>query len=410
MTQENGAKAVSDGAKQAVEETSQKTNPGKGPLFQLLDYGQSVWYDNIARGLLKDGSIRKLVEESGVRGMTSNPAIFEKAISGGADYDEQMKDLIRQGKNAEEIFRAVAIKDISDAADILRPVYDSSKGLDGYISIEVSPTLAHDTEGTLKDAHYFYNAINRPNIMIKVPATPEGIPAITALIGEGINVNVTLIFALEAYEQVANAYIAGLEKLAASGKKPLGEVASVASFFVSRVDSLVDKLLDAKIAETSNESQKAKIEGLKGKAAIANSKLAYEIYGRIFSSERFQKLQKQGAHPQRLLWASTSTKNPKYRDVMYVEELIGPDTVNTMPPQTVTAFGDHGKVARTLDQNVAQSHQEIQELESVGIHMQDVTAQLLDEGVRLFAEPFAKMLEGIETKRQKLQQELEVAR
>lgn len=382
----------------------------KNPLVQLLDYGQSVWYDNIARGLIKDGSIQKLIDESGVRGVTSNPTIFEKAISAGTAYDEQIKELVSQGKNADQIFTALAIEDIRNTADLFRPVYDSSNGGDGYVSIEVSPTLAHDTEGTLVDAHNFYNAINRPNIMIKVPATPEGMPAITALIGEGINVNVTLIFALEAYEEVANAYIAGLEKLAASGKKPLSQVASVASFFVSRVDTLVDKLLDEKIAATSDAAEKAKLENLKGKAAIANSKLAYEKFEQIFATERFAKLKAQGAHPQRMLWASTSTKNPKYRDVLYVEELIGPDTVDTMPPQTVVAFADHGKVARTIDTGLGEARQDIAGLESVGIHMKDVTAQLLDEGVKSFADSFTKLLEGVEGKRQKLQKELEVAR
>ena len=380
----------------------------KNPLEELLDYGQSVWYDNIARGLIKDGSIKKLIDESGVRGVTSNPSIFEKAIASGHDYDEQVAGLVKQGKTAAEIFTQIAIDDIGATADLFRPVYDASNGADGYVSIEVSPTLAHDTEGTLKDAHAYFQAISRPNIMIKVPATPEGIPAIESLIGEGINVNVTLIFALEAYEDVANAYIAGLEKLAASGKKPLDKVASVASFFVSRVDTLVDKLIDEKIAATQDAAQKQKLESLKGKAAIANSKLAYEKFEQIFSTERFAKLKAQGAHPQRMLWASTSTKNPAYRDVMYVEELVGPDTVDTMPPQTVIAFADHGKVSRTIDKDIEKARQEIADLESVGIHMKAVTDQLLLEGVKLFADAYGKMLEGVESKRQ--QKEMEVAR
>ena len=372
----------------------------KNPLEELLDYGQSVWYDNIARGLIKDGSIQKLIDESGVRGVTSNPSIFEKAIAAGHDYDDQVLELVKQGKSAEEIFTAVAIDDIRETADIFRPVYDASNGADGYVSIEVSPTLAHDTEGTLKDAHSFYETLDRPNIMIKVPATPEGIPAIESLIGEGINVNVTLIFALDAYEDVANAYISGLEKLAESGKKPLDKVSSVASFFVSRVDSLVDKLLDQKIAATEDAAEKAKLAGLKGKAAIANSKLAYQKFTAIYATDRFAKLKALGAHPQRLLWASTSTKSAAYRDVMYVEELIGPDTVDTMPPQTVVAFGDHGKVARTIDQNVEQAQQVIDDLESVGISIKQVTDQLLKEGVDLFADAFQKLLAGVESKRQ----------
>ncbi len=380
----------------------------KNPLEALLDYGQSVWYDNIARGLIKDGSIQKLIDHSGVRGVTSNPSIFEKAIASGHDYDDQVTELVKAGKSAEEIFTAVAIEDIRDTADLFKPVFDQSNGADGYVSIEVSPTLAHDTEGTLKDAHSFYEVLARTNIMIKVPATPEGIPAIESLIGEGINVNVTLIFALDAYEAVANAYISGLEKLAASGKKPLDKVASVASFFVSRVDVLVDKMLDEKIAATQDAAQKAHLESLKGKAAIANSKLAYQKFQQIFDSERFAKLKAQGAHPQRMLWASTSTKNPAYRDVMYVEELIGPDTVDTMPPQTVVAFGDHGKVARTVDQNVEAAHKVIADLEAAGITMPHVTDQLLKEGVDLFADAFSKLLAGVESKRQ--QKQLEVAR
>ncbi len=392
------------------QQAEQVLKADKGPLYQLLDYGQSVWYDNIARGLIKDGAIKKLIDESGVRGVTSNPTIFEKAVSAGTDYDDQIRELVGQNKQADEIFTALAIEDIRNTADLFRPVYDASNGQDGYVSIEVSPTLAHDTEGTLKDAHFFYNAINRPNIMIKVPATPEGIPAITALIGEGINVNVTLIFALDAYEAVANAYIAGLEKLAASGKKPLNQVSSVASFFVSRVDSLVDKMLDAEIASSSDVMEKAELENLKGKAAIANSKLAYEKSQAIYATERYAKLKAQGAHVQRLLWASTSTKNPKYRDVLYVEELIGPDTVDTMPPATVVAFGDHGVVTRTIDKDVDKAHQAIADLEAAGISMAKVTAQLLDEGVKSFADSFEKLLEGVESKRQKLQKELEVAR
>lgn len=380
------------------------------PLHDLLGAGQSVWYDNIARGLLKDGSVQKLITDFGVRGITSNPAIFEKALSVGTDYDDQIKELIQEGKTAEEIFNAAAIQDIGAGADLLRPIYDSSDGVDGYISIEVSPNLANDTAGTLANAHDFYSLLNRPNIMIKVPATNEGLPAITELIGDGINVNVTLIFAIEAYEKVAEAYIAGLEKLAASGKKPLSQVASVASFFVSRVDSLVDKLLDEKIASATDESAKAKLESLKGKAGIANSKLAYKKSLEIYSTERWQKLAAQGARPQRLLWASTGTKNPKYSDVLYVENLIGPDTVNTMPPQTVVAFGDHGTVERTIDQNLDEAEQVFKDLESVGISVQEVTDKLLLEGVKLFVDPYDKMIANVEAKRQKLQAELEVAR
>lgn len=401
MSDTKGEEQVKEAAHAAAQTPNQ-------PLFDLLKEGQSVWYDNIARGLIKDGSIQKLIDESGVRGVTSNPTIFEKAISAGDDYDAQIKELIATTNNADEIFAQLAITDIGNTADIFRPVYDSSNGGDGFVSIEVSPTLANDTAGTIRDAHYFFETINRPNVMIKIPATPAGLPAITEVIGAGINVNVTLIFSLEAYKDVANAYIAGLEKLDASGGD-LSKVASVASFFVSRVDTLVDKLLDGKIAE-ADDAKKAELEALKGKAGIANSKLAYELFEEIFGSERFQKLAAKGAKPQRVLWASTSTKNPKYRDVMYVEELIGPETVDTMPPATVIAFGEHGVVARTVDKDVDQAHAAIDALEKNGISMQKVTDQLLDEGVKSFSESFAKMLDGVEGKRQKLQKELEVAR
>ncbi len=381
-----------------------------GSLQQLLDFGQSVWYDNIARGLIKDGSIQKLIDESFVRGVTSNPTIFEKAISAGNDYDDQIKELVSGGHKAEAMFTSLAIQDIQQTCDLFRKIYDESEGVDGYVSMEVSPTLAHDTKGTIAEARTLYKQIDRPNVMIKVPATPEGMPAIETLIGEGINVNVTLIFSLQAYEQVAEAYVAGLEKLAASGKRPLNKVASVASFFVSRVDSLVDKLLDEKIAAAAKADQKEKLENLKGKAGIANSKLAYERFQVIFGADRFKPLKKQGARAQRLLWASTSTKNPRYRDVMYVEELIGPETVDTMPPATVIAFGDHGKAACTIDKNLDQAHQAIDSLEAAGISMEKVTGQLLAEGVKSFADSFTKLLEGVEGKRQKLQKELEIAR
>ncbi len=381
----------------------------KTKLQELLNQGQSVWYDNISRDLINDGSFKKMIEQ-GVRGLTSNPTIFEKAIGAGTAYDDQIRELVKGGKEAGDIFTELAIQDIRNVADIFRPVYEESNGQDGYVSIEVSPLLAHDTEGTLKQAREFYQVLDRPNIMIKVPATPEGIPAVEALIGEGVNVNVTLIFALEAYEEVARAYIRGLQKLAQSGKKPLDRVASVASFFVSRVDTLVDKLLQEKIDQTSDAAQKAELESLLGKAAIANSKLAYEKFEKIFGEAQFQELKAKGAHPQRVLWASTSTKNPKYRDILYAEELVGPDTVDTMPPQTVTAFLDHGNVRRTLNGQYAEAHQQVERLEKAGISMEKVTAQLLAEGVKSFGDSFSNLIEGVEGKRQKLQKELETVR
>jgi transaldolase len=376
------------------------------PLQKLAEYGQSVWYDNVSRNLIKDGSFAKMIEEQAIVGVTSNPTIFEKAIGHTPDYDAQIKELVAQHKTAFEIYEALAMTDIGDVTDIFRKVYEKTNGLDGYVSLEVSPTLANDTEGTIKDGLRYFNALNRPNLMIKVPATPEGIPAVETLIGEGVNVNVTLIFSLEAYEQVAWAYVAGLEKLAASGKKPLNKVASVASFFVSRVDTLADKLLDQKIAATTNEAKKQELKALQGKLAIANSKLAYEIYQNVFGSERFAKLKAQGAHPQRVLWASTSTKNPAYRDVLYVEELIGKDTVNTMPPQTVIAFQDHGIVNETLTQDWEEARKVFADFEDNGISVGAVTAQLLDEGVKSFAKSFEDLINGVETKRQQLVAEL----
>jgi len=378
-------------------------------LQNLHEEGQSVWYDNISRDLINNGSFQKLIE-LGVLGLTSNPTIFEKAIGAGMAYDDQIRELVKAGKPADEIFGELAIQDIRSVADIFRPVYEKTNGADGYVSIEVSPLLAHDTEGTLVDAHRFYEILDRPNIMIKVPATPEGIPAVEALIGEGVNVNVTLIFSLEAYENVAKAYINGLKKLSESGKKPLSRVASVASFFVSRVDVLVDKLIEEKIAATTDAAQKAELESLLGKAAIANSKLAYEKYEQIFNSPEFAELRQKGAHPQRVLWASTSTKNPKYRDVLYAEELIGPDTVDTMPPATIDAFNDHGEVKRTLDGQYGEAHEVVARLEKAGIKMDEVTGKLLADGVKLFADSFNKLIEGVEGKRQKLEKEMETVR
>ncbi len=362
------------------------------PLQELQKFGQSVWYDNVARSLIKDGSFQKMIDSMGVVGVTSNPTIFEKAISSTADYDDQIADLVKEGKDAAGIFDELAIKDIQDVADIFKPVYDRTNGKDGYISLEVSPVLAHETEGTITAAQYYFGRVNRKNLMIKIPATPEGIPAITATIAAGINVNVTLIFSLDAYEQVANAYIEGLEQLAENGKRPLDEINSVASFFVSRVDSLVDKLLEQKEAP----------EELFGKAGIANSRLAYEKFERIFSTDRWKKLEAKGAHKQRLLWASTSTKNPKYRDVLYVEELIGPETVDTMPPQTVIAFADHGVVAETLNKGYDEAREVISKLEAAGVSIETVTAQLLKEGVESFATSFKTLLGGVEMKRQQL--------
>jgi transaldolase len=377
-------------------------------IQDLQKFGQSVWYDNISRDLINDGSIKKLSEQ-GVVGLTSNPTIFEKAISVGTAYDDQIRELVRQGKSAGDIFTELAIQDIRTAADIFRPIYDKTNGGDGYVSMEVSPLLAHDTEGTIEEARRFFKVLDRPNVMIKVPATPEGILAIETLIGEGINVNVTLIFAIEAYEEVARAYIRGLKKLDASGKKPLSKVASVASFFVSRVDVLVDDLLQKKIDASSDPKEKEELKSLLGKVAIANSKLAYEQFKNIFQGKEFAELEKKGAHPQRVLWASTSTKNPTYRDILYAEELIGPHTIDTMPPQTIDAFNDHGVLAETLDRGYDEAHQTIAKMEKHGLTAKQVTDQLLAEGVKKFADSFNELIGGVDKKRQKLLGEMQHA-
>ena len=359
------------------------------PLLELKQLGQSVWLDNISRGLINSGELKRLVEQDGISGITSNPTIFEKAISHGSDYDEAMRELIRHGATDAEIFDALTIADIQSAADVLRPVFDATRGDDGYVSIEVSPRLAHDTAGTLADARRLHAAVNRPNLLVKVPATPEGLPAIRQLLSEGININITLMFSMEHYEAVAEAYMAALEDRVRQGL-PIDGVASVASFFVSRVDTLVDKLLEGK-ADT-----------LRGKIAVANSKLVYERFRQIFGSERFKALAAQGARVQRVLWASTSTKNPAYNDVLYVATLIGPNTVNTMPDETIVAFRDHGQAAVTVGDGLDEARAAFQSLAELGIEMRAVGEQLSAEGVDKFAQSFDKLFGVIADKRQKL--------
>ncbi|PWH18430.1 MAG: transaldolase [Ardenticatenia bacterium] len=368
------------------------------PLKELLQYGQSVWYDNIHRGLLRSGELQRLVDE-GVRGVTSNPTIFKNAISQGEEYRADIIALSQAGKSPLEIYEALAIADIAAAADVLRPVYEQSDGLDGYVSIEVNPLLAHDTQATIAEARRLFATLGRPNIMIKVPATMEGIPAIRALIGEGVNVNVTLLFAVEMYRRAAEAYIAGLEDAAAAGR-PLQRIASVASFFVSRVDTLADRLLQAKIDAVQDEVERARLRTLQGKLAIANAKIAYREYKEIFGSARFQRLAEQGARPQRLLWASTSTKNPAYRDVIYVEELIGAPTVNTMPPQTIEAFKDHGRLRNSLEEDLAGAEATIRQFEEAGLSIRTITDQLLEEGVAAFSQSFNELLAAIRAQMQ----------
>ena len=375
-----------------VLETSKATNP----LKALLSYGQSMWLDYIRRDLITSGGLKKMIDEDGLRGMTSNPSIFEKAIAESSLYDDMLKSLAsRQDLDATGRYEQIAIRDIQDAADVLRPVYESSKFRDGYVSLEVSPLLALKTQETIEEARRLWKAVNRENVMIKIPGTAEGLPAIRQAIGEGININVTLLFAQEVYEKVAEAYIAGLEDLATRGGNPK-KMASVASFFISRIDSLVDSMINEKLKAVSNAQQEALLKSLLGKVAIANGKLTYLRYQRLFSGPRWQALASQGAQTQRVLWASTSTKNPAYRDVMYVEELIGPDTVNTMPPATIDAFRDHGRLRNSLTEDVAGAQNVMDNLARTGISIKEVTTKLTEDGVKLFADAFHKLLAAVE--------------
>ncbi len=374
-------------------------------LRALQVFGQSVWLDYIRRSLITSGELRRLIDEDGLRGVTSNPAIFEKAIAGSSDYKDVLQAPRAQAPRAQApldaktLYETLAVRDIQDAADALRPVYEETSRRDGYVSLEVSPFLAHDTGGTLDEARRLWRAVGRDNLMIKVPATPEGVPAIQQLISEGINVNVTLLFAQEAYEQVADAYIAGLEKFAARGGD-LKRVASVASFFISRIDTAVDALTAARLQATPNPREQGVLRGLTGKVAIANAKLTYHRYRELFSGRRWQPLADQGAQTQRLLWASTGTKNPNYRDVIYIEELIGPDTVNTVPPATFEAFRDHGRPRASLTEDVDAAFDTMAALAGVGISMKEVTDKLLTEGVQLFANAFEKLLKAVEKQSQ----------
>src|SRR6266702_2599234 len=373
------------------------------PLLQLKALGQSVWYDNIDRAQLISGLFKRLMDEDGIVGVTANPTIFQKSISHGNAYDEQMYQLIREGKSTNEIYEALIITDIQTVADILRPIYEQTNGHDGYVSLEVSPDLAHDTEGTLSEVRRFWKMVNRPNLMIKIPGTPEGLPAILQSLTEGINVNITLIFSVDTYRKVADAYISALEKRNAEGKD-ISRIASVASFFVSRVDTLVDKMLEDKIKATSDSAEQQKLKSLEGKAAIANARIVYQEFKRIFNSPRFEKLKQNGAHVQRPLWASTSTKNPAYRDVLYAEELIGPDTVDTMPLETIEHFREHGRVRLSVEDNIQEAQAELAALEDVGIHYDQVTRQLQEEGVQRFADSFHQLFAGIESKRDVVKQ------
>ena len=374
--------------------------PNDTTLHQLLEQGQSPWIDNITRDMLQNGTLQGLIEK-GIVGLTSNPTIFQKAIGGSNLYDDELRSLVRQDKSVNDIYDALVLDDIRNAATTLRPVYDKTNGEDGFVSIEVAPNLAYDTEKTLDEARRLFNYLNMPNIMIKIPGTPEGIPAFQHAISEGINVNVTLVFSIESYRHVAEAYIEGLLQRATSGQ-PIDRIASVASFFVSRVDTAVDKKLQAIVDSTTDARRKEEARKLEGKAAIANAKLAYAAFNDIFAGPKWEALAQKGARPQRCLWASTSTKNPNYPDTYYVEALIGPHTVDTMPPATIDAFLDHGKAARTLDADIEGARQVMRDLERIGVSMDDVTEQLQKDGVRLFSESFHELIETISSKREEM--------
>ncbi len=371
----------------------------ENPLRKLSTFGQSIWLDYIRRQMIDSGELKKLIEDDGLKGVTSNPAIFQKAIAGSTDYDEAIRSLALAGKSIEEIYQVLTVEDVQQAADLFKPVYDREGGHDGFISLEVNPHLAQDTEGTVQEARYLWQALGRPNVLIKVPATKEGLPAVRELISEGINVNVTLLFGLPRYREVAEAYIAGLEARAAQGL-PLNPVASVASFFLSRIDVLLDPRLEKLAAAGGPQAQGAR--DLIGEAAIASAKVAYTIYEEIFGGERFKKLAAQGARPQRLLWASTSTKNPAYPDVKYVEPLIGVDTVNTLPPETLNAYRDHGDPADRLTEEVDRAAGCLRRLAELGIDLDQATQHLEDEGVEKFNQPFDSLMATLAGKRREV--------
>jgi transaldolase/glucose-6-phosphate isomerase len=366
----------------------------KNNLVALADFGQSFWLDYIRRSFVEGGELAQMIADDGLRGLTSNPSIFEKAIGGSTDYRAELDEIaMHSGGDAQKVFERLARRDIANAADLLRSVYNTTNTLDGYVSLEVAPDLANNTEATVNQARELWKLVDRPNLMVKVPGTKEGVPAIATLIGEGLNINVTLLFSVAAYEEAAGAYLRGLEQRAAKGQ-PIDRIASVASFFVSRIDTAIDKLLQDRW-KTASTADRAVIEGLLGKAAIANAKRAYALFGKIFSGPRWEALAKKGARPQRLLWASTSTKNPSYRDVVYIEELIGDHTVNTMPPATAAAFRDHGVPRNSLAENPAEAEHQLAELARLGISLDQVTADLLVDGVKQFSTAWTTMLDAL---------------
>ncbi|HUF17252.1 MAG TPA: transaldolase [Thermoanaerobaculia bacterium] len=370
----------------------------KNPLAQLAETGQSVWYDLMERALITSGKLQKLIEEDELRGLTSNPTIFEKAIGGSDDYDDSLRELAEKDASTDEIYESLVVNDISNAADVFRPVYDRTNRVDGYVSLEVSPNLAHEGEATLAEAKKLWGLLGRPNAMIKIPATEEGIPAVQEAIASGINVNITLIFSRDVYDKVIEAYMRGLERRVEQGQ-PVDTIASVASFFVSRIDAAADKELNERIQKATTAEERQELSSLLGKVAIANAKLAYQLFQDRFSSERFAKLKAKGAQVQRPLWASTGTKDPRYSDVLYIEELIGPDTVNTIPPKTYDAFRDHGTVSITLDKNVDEATDVLRRLEAAGVSLDDITRRLTADGVKSFADSFTSLIKTIDTRR-----------
>ncbi len=371
----------------------------KNALIGLKELGQSVWLDNLSRKLIDTGELKRLIAEDGLTGITSNPTIFQKAISGSTDYDASLKRMLKEGKRDEkELFLGLAFEDISRAADLLWPAYQASSGLDGFVSIEVSPDLAYNTDATIEEARRLFSTINKKNILVKVPGTKQGLPAIEQLTAEGVNVNVTLLFSVKRYEEVAEAYVRGLEKRLGLGK-PIHEIASVASFFVSRVDTLTDKLLQDRLSTAVPDVEKEKVRSLLGKAAVANAKMAYQKYRKFFSAHRFLALKEKGGRIQRILWGSSGTKNPAYSDIKYVAELIGPDSINTMPEATMMAFKDHGQATVTVNQHLEEAEGLPRRLKSHGIDLDQVTDQLEAEGVKLFSDSFFALLKEIARKR-----------
>jgi len=381
------------------------TATANNPIFQIeQNYGQSIWMDNLSRSIIQSGELKQLIEERGIVGITSNPAIFEKAIVGNAIYDADIEAGIRAKKSVLEIYESLVFDDIRNACDIFKPVYESSNKLDGYVSIEVPPNIADDTQSTIEQARRYYEQIGRENVMIKIPGTKMGLPAVEQVISEGINVNVTLLFSVDSYVETAWSYIRGLEKRAAEGKD-ISNIASVASFFLSRIDINIDARIDAKLAEGMDRiEKKAILEAVKGKVAIANAKIAYEKYKEIIQSDRWKALAEKGAKVQRLLWASTSTKNPDYSDVMYVDELIGPDTVNTLPPNTIEACADHCSPANRVEADVDQAHHLMESLKEpdIDINIDEVMDELLIDGIDKFVKPFESLMASLEDKVQKL--------